>query len=237
MPNYQVVRCANDQCAKFQSQQQKKANKWSCVVCGLKQSLKRVYFESTTPKECRQTVMELNMQRGKAQVAREQIKQAAEQQPFPASVYSIDDNTAEREASRWTRFDDESKGSEVDNAVDDDLPQDKYNRIVVGQVEKQQKRKAFGRQPVNSVHKVQAEAPARYSPYPKTTAAKPALRREQSPPKNTPSAAAAAAAPLLPKAKVPVLSKVLVASNVPVIEEGASKWGQFAGSDSDIDSS
>ncbi|ORX69820.1 hypothetical protein K493DRAFT_364437 [Basidiobolus meristosporus CBS 931.73] len=63
MPHFQVVRCYVDTCGIFQSQQVKKAPKWQCKVCGEKQSIKRVYFDSENAKDCRQAVQQLNLKR------------------------------------------------------------------------------------------------------------------------------------------------------------------------------
>ncbi|XP_058129794.1 MRN complex-interacting protein [Anopheles ziemanni] len=51
-----VVRCF--QCSKFQVDIVKKANKWMCKVCGVKQSLMKEYFRGSG-KECRSVVHEL----------------------------------------------------------------------------------------------------------------------------------------------------------------------------------
>ncbi|KAJ1899950.1 hypothetical protein LPJ81_004041 [Coemansia sp. IMI 209127] len=214
MPTYQVVRCANDECAKYQSQQHKKANKWSCVVCGLKQSLKRVYFESTKPKECREAVMELNMHGGKARAQKEEQAKQRSMLSVEFAPERVDSAAAaaaarvvEEEgkgASRWAIFEDDDPR---ETEEEEDVPGDRYNRIVVGQMERPQgKRRAVaGMQKPASV---QAETSARYSPYPKKTVA----RREQSPPK-------------APKAP-PALKATAT-------EKAPSKWGQFAGSDSE----
>ncbi|KAJ2403298.1 hypothetical protein GGI23_000003 [Coemansia sp. RSA 2559] len=217
MPTYQVVRCANDQCAKYQSQQQKKANKWSCVVCGLKQSLKRVYFESTKPKECRAAVMELNMQRGKAQAQKEeQAKkhnvppvEMAPERIASAAGYAVEEEKnegGEGEPSKWAKFEDE----EPKETEEEETPVDRYNRIVVGQAEKPQKKRRATAE-MQKPASVQAETSARYSPYPKKTV----VRRELSP-------------PTAPKAP-PALQTTAA-------EKGPSKWGQFAGSDSEEES-
>ncbi|KAJ3399767.1 hypothetical protein HDU80_007593 [Chytriomyces hyalinus] len=63
MPIYQVLRCFSSTCGTFQVQQQKKVSKWKCVMCGEKQSVIRVYFESGTASDCRKAVQDLNMRR------------------------------------------------------------------------------------------------------------------------------------------------------------------------------
>ncbi|KAF5827197.1 hypothetical protein DUNSADRAFT_1147 [Dunaliella salina] len=65
-----VVKCTS--CGKFQVKQQVKANKFSCAVCGQKQSLQRVYAISDTAKQCRLKVQELSMGFGEAKEAREE---------------------------------------------------------------------------------------------------------------------------------------------------------------------
>ncbi|KNC98596.1 uncharacterized protein SPPG_06280 [Spizellomyces punctatus DAOM BR117] len=74
MPLYQVIQCYADACKMFQVQQAKKVQKWTCAVCGAKQGLKHVFFESTAGSDCRKAVQELNMRR----VAREQKIQQQE---------------------------------------------------------------------------------------------------------------------------------------------------------------
>uniref|UniRef100_A0A1Y9H2K9 MRN complex-interacting protein N-terminal domain-containing protein n=1 Tax=Anopheles dirus TaxID=7168 RepID=A0A1Y9H2K9_9DIPT len=53
-----VVRCF--QCLKYQVDIVKKANKWVCKVCGVKQSLTREFFRGTG-KDCRSMVQQLSM--------------------------------------------------------------------------------------------------------------------------------------------------------------------------------
>ncbi|KAI8840482.1 hypothetical protein BJ741DRAFT_597452 [Chytriomyces cf. hyalinus JEL632] len=66
MPIYQVLRCFSSTCGTFQVQQQKKISKWKCVMCGEKQSVIRVYFESGAASDCRKAVQDLNMRRFEA---------------------------------------------------------------------------------------------------------------------------------------------------------------------------
>ncbi|KAJ2370214.1 hypothetical protein H4S01_000520 [Coemansia sp. RSA 2610] len=142
MPNYQVVRCAGDSCGHFQSQQEKKANKWTCVVCGLKQSLKRVYFQSTAPKKCRAAVMDLNMNRGQAQAAKKQhIALASKDCMLPASSYTPSAALQNEQhsdlptTSKWDGYADDEAANEP-AADETEFGTDKHNRIVVGRVEK-----------------------------------------------------------------------------------------------------
>ena len=47
----------------------KKGNKWKCVVCGAKQTLKRVYYEAPDAKDCRKVTQEFNLKRGELAAA------------------------------------------------------------------------------------------------------------------------------------------------------------------------
>lgn len=57
-----VVQCF--QCKAFQSDLEKKSNKWQCKLCGEKQSLQRVYARSHSAKDCRLVVQHYNAARG-----------------------------------------------------------------------------------------------------------------------------------------------------------------------------
>ncbi|KAJ2125958.1 hypothetical protein IW147_000430 [Coemansia sp. RSA 720] len=143
MPNYQVVRCADDKCGHFQSQQEKKTPKWKCVVCGLKQSLKRVHFQSATPKECRAVVMDLNMNRGHAEAAKKQRTNVAGTmsiQPATLSTSSFDKdmpNLHDRDLSplQMSKWDDFAEDEEPEPTNEANVDLDSYNRIVIGRVE------------------------------------------------------------------------------------------------------
>ncbi|XP_014343540.1 MRN complex-interacting protein isoform X2 [Latimeria chalumnae] len=58
---FQVLRCFS--CKTFQVHQVKKCKKWSCKVCGEKQSLIKVYSQGTGA-DCRRHVQKLNMVQG-----------------------------------------------------------------------------------------------------------------------------------------------------------------------------
>ena len=59
---YQIVRCCS--CLTFQVQQKKKVNKFSCRLCGTKQSLQRIYGQSYKAADLRPIVQDLNMAEG-----------------------------------------------------------------------------------------------------------------------------------------------------------------------------
>ena len=63
MVEYVAVACAA--CGMCQVQQDKKASKWKCVVCGARQTLQKVLARGAS-RELRSVVQELNMTRGQA---------------------------------------------------------------------------------------------------------------------------------------------------------------------------
>ncbi|GAX78562.1 hypothetical protein CEUSTIGMA_g6002.t1 [Chlamydomonas eustigma] len=62
MPEFHVIRCCS--CLSFQVQQVKKASKWACHTCGLKQSLQKIYAISQKAKDCRLVCQNLSMAHG-----------------------------------------------------------------------------------------------------------------------------------------------------------------------------
>jgi len=61
MPEFLAVRCFS--CGTHQAQQLTKSSRFSCPVCGEKQSVKQVFLRSTRAAECRSVVQQLNGQR------------------------------------------------------------------------------------------------------------------------------------------------------------------------------
>ncbi|KAJ2659261.1 hypothetical protein IWW48_003598 [Coemansia sp. RSA 1200] len=237
MPNYKVLRCASEQCTKFQTQQQKKASKWRCVVCGMSQSIRQVYFESTVPKECRRVVMELNMRKGKEQMERaeehsrrRQDERTMEREGGGTSLLPASTPGAE-EKSKWARFEPEETEQEEVGGERDVVQQDRYNRIVVGSAETMRKRKApllppkekpVPRNRVVAANKAEAESltTQRHSPYARAVLDSGTKRQEG------PVSKVVAAAPTHPSGIWPAATKAVSG------EEGgmssSSKWMQFA---------
>ncbi|KAJ1988102.1 hypothetical protein GGI25_001668 [Coemansia spiralis] len=120
MPNYQVVRCANDTC-KFQTQQEKKTPKWTCVACGLKQSLRRVYFSSTVPKECRQMVMQLNMECGQRMAQKlENIVDIRPVENKPMEIVASE--------SRWQAFEDPCELDDLEAVAEEPVAEEPVDK-------------------------------------------------------------------------------------------------------------
>ena len=67
---FNIVRCFN--CLVYQVDIEKKSTtKWTCKLCGSKQTLKQVYFEGES-RECRDRVKQLNMMNGERERAVEE---------------------------------------------------------------------------------------------------------------------------------------------------------------------
>ncbi|KAI8898826.1 hypothetical protein BC833DRAFT_564618 [Globomyces pollinis-pini] len=59
MVTFLVLRCCQDDCKLFQVQQKKKVQKWTCSVCGTRQSTMQIYLASNA-QDCRILVQEKN---------------------------------------------------------------------------------------------------------------------------------------------------------------------------------
>ena len=65
MSRYLVVQCCQgDECGVFQVASQTKRRKFRCKVCGLDQSVQRVFLNSESAKDCRLFVQRANQRRG-----------------------------------------------------------------------------------------------------------------------------------------------------------------------------
>lgn len=103
--DFQVIRCV--QCLAFQVQMAKISGKFACSLCGLKQTNKKVFFQSGSSKECRQHVQQLNATRGdRHQEAEEVLLQHLPEMTTLESDQRIDhDPLATTSAgSRWTKY-------------------------------------------------------------------------------------------------------------------------------------
>eukprot|EP01063_Lacrimia_lanifica_P012858 TRINITY_DN19551_c0_g1_i1.p2 TRINITY_DN19551_c0_g1~~TRINITY_DN19551_c0_g1_i1.p2 ORF type:complete len:247 (+),score=63.96 TRINITY_DN19551_c0_g1_i1:86-826(+) len=108
MVDFLALACAA--CRMFQVQQEKKSKKWTCVVCGAKQTLMKVHARGTS-REMRPVVQGLNMKRGQLE---------AEQPPCPpaaqecADVHGLDLEAAD---PGWNSYLDDERESEEDADV------------------------------------------------------------------------------------------------------------------------
>lgn len=93
---FQILRCYA--CEVFNVDIVKKfSNKWSCKMCGEKQSVKHVYGTSSSASECREYVQHLNQQRG---------SKADEIPEEPALQESVENSqiTMVGQVSRWAKY-------------------------------------------------------------------------------------------------------------------------------------
>ncbi|XP_028668814.1 MRN complex-interacting protein [Erpetoichthys calabaricus] len=118
---FQVLRCFS--CKMFQVHQVKKSKKWSCKLCGEKQSLQKVYGQGTGA-ECRQHVQKLNKIQGESIMSsefneRQQQEDFFESQsPEDLNTVSHKDKNIDSNASRWNKY----LSSTEQQAVDECLP-------------------------------------------------------------------------------------------------------------------
>ncbi|XP_014906002.1 MRN complex-interacting protein isoform X3 [Poecilia latipinna] len=99
--DFHVVRCFR--CQSFQVQQVKKAKKWSCKLCGEKQSLLKEFGRGSGA-DCRRHVQKLNAMRGAKMEEQEAhtwslCEQEEEEEQQPAG-----DQVRPAQVSRWSKY-------------------------------------------------------------------------------------------------------------------------------------
>ncbi|XP_018544621.1 MRN complex-interacting protein [Lates calcarifer] len=102
---FHVVRCFS--CESFQVQQVKKVNRWSCKVCGERQSLLKEFGRGSGA-DCRRHVQKLNATRGammeeeehNALSLWEQVEADGEETPEEGR----DDQAQQTQVSRWSKY-------------------------------------------------------------------------------------------------------------------------------------
>ncbi|XP_051810181.1 MRN complex-interacting protein [Acanthochromis polyacanthus] len=107
---FHVIRCFS--CQSFQVQQVKKANKWSCKLCGEKQSLLKEYGRGSGA-DCRRHVQKLNAMRGAMMEEQEGNTWSLwEQQVEAEEQKQGEDQVTQTQVSRWTKYLDTPKEAE-----------------------------------------------------------------------------------------------------------------------------
>ena len=102
---FQVLRCYS--CETFNTDIVKKNNtKWQCKMCGEKQSVKKVYFQSSSAQDCRQAVQALNENRAN--------KDEQQEEEFTEFTEEVSDSVPELneskivkvpgKVSRWQKY-------------------------------------------------------------------------------------------------------------------------------------
>ncbi|XP_072251198.1 MRN complex-interacting protein [Leuresthes tenuis] len=102
---FHVVRCFT--CQAFQVQQVKKVNRWSCKLCGQKQSLLKEFGQGSAA-DCRRHVQKLNAMRGAAMEAQEhstwslceQVEADGEEEQRADQLIQVRDF----QVSRWNKY-------------------------------------------------------------------------------------------------------------------------------------
>ena len=85
---FNIVKCYN--CSTYQVDINKKStNKWQCKLCGSKQTLKQVFYESDSAKDCRERVKQLNSLNGERQMQQQNANLARH---LNSNTNNYDDN-------------------------------------------------------------------------------------------------------------------------------------------------
>ncbi|XP_018592828.2 MRN complex-interacting protein [Scleropages formosus] len=101
---FHVLRCFS--CQTFQVQQVKKSKKWSCKMCGEKQSLIKVYGQGSGA-DCRRHVQKLNALRGEMVQAEDYLAMTSRQETVTEEdrpAYDGDQQVQECKESCWNKY-------------------------------------------------------------------------------------------------------------------------------------
>ena len=137
---YQIVRCCS--CLTFQVQQKKKVNKFSCRLCGTKQSLQRIYGQSYKAADLRPIVQDLNMAEGstREEERRRKLEESSSEDEELDGYLRGDKTESVKEKvqeglvnSVWNEFkyeDSESEEEHLDSTDDIPLNFDAHSRFI-----------------------------------------------------------------------------------------------------------
>ncbi|XP_077387236.1 MRN complex-interacting protein isoform X2 [Festucalex cinctus] len=98
---FHVVKCFYCDC--FQVQQVKKVKKWTCKLCGEKQSLLKE-FGGGSAVDCRRHVQKLNAARGAALEERDTLSLWKRQEEETGSEDRQDEQVVHPQVSRWSKY-------------------------------------------------------------------------------------------------------------------------------------
>ncbi|XP_023276431.1 MRN complex-interacting protein [Seriola lalandi dorsalis] len=139
---FHVVRCFS--CESFQVQQVKKVNRWSCKVCGDKQSLLKEFGRGTGA-DCRRHVQKLNAIRG-AMIEEqeqntwslwEQVEADGEEEPEEER----DNQVSQTQVSRWFKYLDAPKeANEEGEPEEDNILMDRQQLHGINMTDRKRKR-------------------------------------------------------------------------------------------------
>ncbi|XP_042349611.1 MRN complex-interacting protein [Plectropomus leopardus] len=116
---FHVVRCFT--CQSFQVQQVKKANKWSCKLCGAKQSLLKEFGRGSGA-DCRRHVQKLNAMRGAMMEEQEQHAWSLwkQEEVDGEDEPEEQDQVNQTQVSRWSKYLDASKEVEPEEEEEEE---------------------------------------------------------------------------------------------------------------------
>ncbi|KAJ4965061.1 hypothetical protein NE237_016910 [Protea cynaroides] len=100
-----AVQCC--QCSTMQVKQQKKSsNKWNCVICNQKQSIRKVFAQGFHAKDVRKFVQSFNMSRKfiEENVADGTLSSPAPEEIHDSTLRNSNSDKCERKRSNWTEY-------------------------------------------------------------------------------------------------------------------------------------
>ncbi|KAM1686386.1 hypothetical protein FF1_034216 [Malus domestica] len=99
-----AVQCC--QCSTMQVKQRNKSNKWTCVVCNQKQSVRQVFAQGPMARDVRLFVQSSNMSRQFAHQTHDQQQQQQQQRQEQDTLISSDCSykTEKRRRNDWTQY-------------------------------------------------------------------------------------------------------------------------------------
>ncbi|KAM6251229.1 MRN complex-interacting protein [Porphyrio hochstetteri] len=124
-PQFWALRCCS--CRLFQVQQAKRSGKWSCSVCGQRQTVQKVYGQGSAL-DCRHHVQKLNLLQGEAEEAIGQASRCLEESVSDGknTAAQCEDSSVQQEGraeiSRWSKYldkdsEEQEDGEEEEEAV------------------------------------------------------------------------------------------------------------------------
>ncbi|GMH31623.1 hypothetical protein Nepgr_033467 [Nepenthes gracilis] len=124
------------QCSTMQVKQQKKSsNKWTCVVCNQKQSVRKVFAQGCMAKDVRQFVQSFNMSR---KFAEETVDDDGP--PFPKwhdDESLVVDQTRKKKRTDWIEYIDEDKDPDLKLQVEKATREDTFDPKIVTELPEQ----------------------------------------------------------------------------------------------------
>ncbi|KAM8798853.1 MRN complex-interacting protein [Eudromia elegans] len=142
-PRFWVLRCCG--CRLFQVQQAKRSGKWSCAVCGQKQTVQKVYGEGSAL-DCRLHVQKLNLLQGEVEEARSWTPRCVEDSvdinkntAVESEGRSLVQQEGKAEVSRWSKYLDKSNESQEDEVDEESRERQQFCSWTKNAVEGQRK--------------------------------------------------------------------------------------------------